>query len=84
MDKDQTFPVYAFNPGQGLFAFMGKKEMYKIENRGGNMNEGLTIDHYITRTMVLKHWQWKGKVITKDQFISVYRKLFDTALIKMT
>lgn len=51
----ESYPKY-FKKGNTLLAFVSPTEMYKIEAIGSNKNEGITIDHYITRTMVLKHW----------------------------
>lgn len=73
--KEEDFPRY-FRSGTKLLAFISKDKMYKIEPIGSNKNPGVTIDHYITRNMVIKHWPGKGGELTKLQFKELMNKLF--------
>lgn len=76
MSKKITYPVYQFSKERGLFAFIGPSEMYRILNVGSNSgSEGVCIDHYITRRMVLKHLN-TAPTIDEDQFRQIYDNCF--------
>lgn len=78
-----NYPVYQ-KTTDCLFAFVAKDKMYKIEARGTNMNNGLCIDEYITRRMVLKYFNQYGAVtISKADFERLYNALFYAARQKM-
>lgn len=81
----KKFPSYWIaNYGQRLYCFRSPTEMYKIEAVSSNkMNEGVCVDHYITRTMVLKHGRSPGKEISAAEFEVKYRKLFDAIISKI-
>lgn len=68
------YPRY-FKSDKYLLAFIGPADMYKIEPRGTNKNEGLAVDHYITRTMVLKYYG-HGDIISRQQFRDLVTNLF--------
>lgn len=73
--KDEDFPQY-FKQGNQLLAFIAKDKMYKIEPIGSNKNPGVTIDHYITRNMVLKHYPNHGTAIAPYEFKQILNKLY--------
>ena len=81
--KDEEFPVYFILPGKAL-AFLSKDKMYKVEPIGSNKNPGVTIDHYITRSMVVKHWpQHNEKRSSPEEFKLVMSKLFTAYINKI-
>ncbi len=80
--KQSDFPRYFFND-KVLYAFKGPAEMFKIEPKGSNTNEGVTIDYYKTRAMVLKHWPFHTKEISKEYFEKLVKKLFDNYIDKV-
>jgi hypothetical protein len=67
-----------FKTNKYLLAFISKDKMYKIENIGSNTNEGITIDFYKTRKMVLSYWpaNYFKCEITALEFEQFYMKLF--------
>lgn len=73
------FPCY-FKTDQALLAFTAKDQMYKVEMIGSNKNPGCTVDHYITRNMVIKHWPPSYYKITAEQFAKYYTELFNSIL----
>lgn len=82
--KEHEFPRY-FNLKGKLLAFISKDKMYKIEPIGSNMNPGVTIDHYITRAMVLKHWPThQFEEISQQQFRDLLTRLFTGYINKIT
>jgi hypothetical protein len=82
--KKNQYPIYQFSKEHGLFAFMSPTDMYKIENVGSNSgNEGVTIDHYITRRMVIKHLRSIQMDIDRDQFREIYNRLFASIRMKI-
>lgn len=80
------YPHYAKGAHSStLYAFISKSEMYKIEPIGSNVgNDGITIDHYITRKMVLKHERNAEMGITKELFIHLAGNLFTAIINKIT
>ena len=81
--KQSDFPKY-FQEGTKLLAFVEKDKMFKIEPIGSNKNPGVTIDHYITRNMVLKHFPGKtAKELSKQQFADLLRKLYGSYIDKI-
>jgi len=78
MTKTWTYPRY-MKCKDGLKAFIAPDKMFLIRNIGTNMNPGVSIDHYITRRMVLKH-ATDGDLITKDEFERLYNQLFSLTL----
>ena len=80
----EEFPRY-FKDGNTLLAFVEKDKMFKIEPIGSNSNPGVTIDHYITRSMVRKHWpyEWYKKELTKDEFTKLLQKLYGAYIDKI-
>lgn len=75
------FPYYA-KTKDCLYAFIAKDKMFKVEMRGTNKNDGLAVDYYITRNMVIHHWQPYGHISAK-QFEEYYRQLFESVLNKI-
>jgi len=65
--RDEDFPQYFAESGK-LLAFISRDKMYKIEPIGSNKNPGVTIDHYITRNMVIKHYP---RYSNRDQLTSI-------------
>jgi 23S rRNA G2069 N7-methylase RlmK/C1962 C5-methylase RlmI len=84
MSRKVNYPLYKWDPEKGLFAFTSAKTMYRILNRGSNTNPGVTIDHYITRRMVLNHLEDSGHEITREKYIELYTKIFNSYLEKIT
>lgn len=80
--KQDEYPRY-FKTSKALLAFTGPDKMFKIENIGSNMNPGVTIDHYTTRNMVLKHWPSVFFEIRKEEFMEMFEKLYAAYLKKM-
>lgn len=80
--KISEFPKY-FKHGNKLLSFISKDEMYKIEPIGSNNNPGVTIDHYMTRNMVLKHWPFRAQELTSEQFKKLLQKLFSAYIEKI-
>lgn len=82
--KDEEFPRY-FKDGSKLLAFVAKDKMFKIEPIGSNKNPGVTIDHYITRSMVRKHWpgEWYKKELTKKEFSELLHKVYGAYINKI-
>ncbi len=69
-----------------MLAFMSPTDMYKIEAIGSNKNEGVTIDKYITRNMVLRHWPGEGVArgeCSKMAFQHYLKKLYNTYFDKI-
>lgn len=78
------FPMYRQTADGSLLAFLGPMEMFKIHNIGSNNgNEGITIDKYRTRKMVLKHVE-SGFEISMHTFRERYRYAFEAILQIMT
>lgn len=78
------YPIYRFSRENGLFCFKGPSDMYRILNVGSNSgSEGVTIDHYRTRKMVLKHMVHAGENIDRDQFREIYNRCFESYRIKI-
>lgn len=59
-----------------MYAFVEKNIVYKLEARGSNKNEGFCIDKYISRNMVIAHWQRRGNEVTRDYFARKYHGIF--------
>ncbi len=75
LTQKETYPKYYRRDGY-LIAIKSAKKMYKIEPRGSNKNEGITIDHYITRKMVLKYYgsgQEVSAAVFKDLVVKLYQ-----------
>ncbi len=83
--KKEDFPRY-FKDGNLLLAFVAKDKMFKVAPIGSNKNTGVTIDHYITRNMVRKHWPLNTyqKELTKNEFAELLKKLFGAYISKIT
>lgn len=75
--SNDEYPVYFREKGK-LLAFTAKDRMYKIEPIGSNKNPGVTIDHYITRNMVLKHYPISSEKVTAEQFKKTLTNLFES------
>jgi len=74
--EDFYYPLY-FNEGKYLLAFVSKNEVYKIEPRGSNiMNQGLTIDYYKTRKMVLKYYPPNGTQVSEEKFKQLLQQIY--------
>jgi len=74
----KEYPRY-YNTGNRLLAFVTPSKMYKIEAIGSNKNPGVTIDYYITRNMVLRHWPGVGAdkgEVSKEHFKHLINKLY--------
>ncbi len=83
--KKEDYPRY-FKTGSVILAFISPSEMYKIENIGSNRgNEGITIDHYKTRKMVLYYWpfEYYKTEVTETEFKRFYNRLFQLLLEKI-
>lgn len=82
--KPEEFPRY-FKDGSTLLAFVEKDKMFKIEAIGSNKNPGVTIDHYITRAMVRKHWpdRYWNKELTKKEFSELLQRLYGAYIDKI-
>jgi hypothetical protein len=81
--NNDEYPFY-FRSNKTLLAFVAKDKMFKVEAIGSNKNPGVTIDHYITRNMVLKHWPGTSVgAIDKRQFETLLKKLFDSYIDKI-
>lgn len=84
MDKNTRYPVY-FIAGKTLLAFIDKDKVYKIAPIGSNSNQGVTIDFYTTRRMVIQLWPKHNFVdIPVEKFKELYNKLFGSYLNKIT
>lgn len=81
--KSEEYPRY-FITGKTLLAFTAKDKMFKIEPIGTNMNLGVTIDRYVTRNMVIKHWPGNlSQEVSDSVFSYTYKKLFDAYLVNI-
>jgi hypothetical protein len=80
--KQSDFPKY-FKDGNKLLAFVEKDKMFKIEPIGSNKNPGVTIDHYITRKMVLKHYPYRATELSKQQFADLLHRLYGSYINKI-
>ena len=82
---NSEYPIY-FKCTDKLLAFTAKDKMYKIEAVGSNHNPGVTIDHYTTRNMVLKHWPFRAleKKVSQSEFKMLMQKLFNAYVNKIT
>ncbi len=81
--KQSDFPKY-FKQGSKLLAFVEKDKMFKIEPIGSNKNPGVTIDHYITRNMVIKHYPGRSATeLSKHQFVELLNKLYESYIDKI-
>lgn len=81
--KSDEYPKY-FNTGSKLLAFISPTEMYKIEPIGSNKNPGVTIDHYNTRKMVIKHYPSSYIAeYTRAEFKSTLTRLYDVFFDKI-
>lgn len=78
--NNDEYPMYFREKGK-LLAFTAKDKMYKIEPIGSNHGStGVTIDHYITRNMVIKHFpasRYAQKVAPED-FKKTLTNLFES------
>lgn len=82
--KKVVYPLYQFSESRGLFAFMSPKDMYRVLNVGSNSgNEGITIDHYITRKMVIKHMMGPEADITWQNAKEIYDRVFTAIRMKI-
>jgi hypothetical protein len=82
--KPAEYPMY-FKKDRMLYAFVGKDKMFKIEPRGTNKNNGVAIDHYITRSMVIKHMSTCSPYdkITVSEFTNLVARLFNQYISKI-
>jgi hypothetical protein len=81
--KQSEYPRY-FMTQEALLAFMGPDKMYKIHLSGSNSgNEGVVIDHYITRKMVNSHWPSSYLEVHVKTFKAAADKLFRGYISKM-
>lgn len=81
--NNEEYPFY-FRSNKTLLAFVAKDKMFKVEAIGSNKNPGVTIDHYITRNMVLKHWPGgSGEAIDERHFEILLQRLFDSYIDKI-
>lgn len=77
MSKDEKYPIYQYCPKSGLMAFISKDKMFRVLNIGSNVgNQGVTLDRYTTRKMVLKHNLSSDYNITEGKFIELYNKIY--------
>jgi hypothetical protein len=79
MKKDETYPAFFKRSDGSLTAFSGPDKMYMVSPTGSNTNPGVTLDHFITRKMVLKHYGY-GERITAGQFTTLYQKIYTAYL----
>lgn len=78
--KDETYPAYFLTTRKDLVAITSATKMYKISPNGSNSgNQGVVIDHYITRNQVIKHYG-DGERITQEDFERMYNRIFKTYL----
>lgn len=81
--QKEEYPKY-FKTPKRLLAFVAPDRMYKIEAIGSNTNPGVTIDHYITRKMVLSHYpRGTGYEVTSSEFEELLKRLFDAYIDKI-
>lgn len=82
--KKEDFPQY-FKTKSCLLAFVDKDKMYKIQAIGSNTNDGVTIDYYTTRNMVLKHYPVPGSAeeLTEEQIKNLLQSLFNRYISKI-
>lgn len=78
----RKYPLY-FMSGKLLLAFVAPDKMYKIEPIGTNKNEGVAIDHYKTRKMVLKHWGSATSQVSVSEFEITVLRLFSAYIAKI-
>lgn len=78
--KDETYPSYFKSKGS-VCAVTSATDCYVISNWGSNMNDGVCLDYYKTRRMVLKHYC--GERITRAEFAEFYNKLYQAYLQRM-
>lgn len=80
-----AYPVYFKHyKGNALYAFVSPSKMYMIHMVGSNSgNEGVTIDYYKTRKMVLKHYA-NGVKISQHAFTQFAETIFSAYIDKMT
>ncbi len=83
MKREVEYPLFQWRPKSGLFVFTSPTTMYRVLNIGSNTNAGVTIDHYITRKMVLSHMGDWDADISEEKFIALYNKIFQDHLIQM-
>jgi hypothetical protein len=83
--KKEDYPKYFITPTY-MLAFVAPDKMYKIEPRGTNKNEGIAIDHYITRRMVRHYWRdyYRAKQVDAFTFKAKLNALFSTYVDKIT
>jgi hypothetical protein len=82
--KVKEYPIYQLQE-TGLYAFMDRSDMYQITNRGSNNGaEGVVINHFITRKMVMKHLRGEGYDIDVDTFRGKYNALFGSLSLRLT
>lgn len=83
--KVKSYPIFQSSAHCGLCAFISKDEMYKITNSGTNPRcQGIAVDHYVTRKMVIKHLTNEFYDIDREEFARRYRAIFAAVLIKAT
>lgn len=80
--RQSEYPQY-FKDSNALFAFVAPDKMFIIGPWGSNKNPGVTIDHYVTRNMVLKHWRESRLKITEEEFKRLAEKVFTTYIDKI-
>ncbi len=81
------YPVY-FRRNDVLMAFTAKDKMYIVHRRGSNIgNTGVTIDHYVTREMVRRHWPYHGQHnedrVSPAEFKELLQRLFSAYINKI-
>lgn len=75
-DPSDAYPIYGQDQHGNLYAIMTRSEMYLIRNRGTNVGcEGISVDYYKTRKMVLKHLG-RLHVISRSLFANKTELLF--------
>jgi len=84
-NMERTYPYYAKGIHNNcLYAFVSKKEMYRISIVGSNPgNEGITIDHYITRRTVIMHEKESTIGITRELFVHMSQNLYEHIIDKI-
>lgn len=80
--SNSDYPMF-FKMENKLLAFVAKDVMFKIEPIGSNTNPGVTIDHYVTRKMVLRHFPRNGVQLSREEFEQLFLKLYKAYLHKI-
>lgn len=83
--KAHEWPIYQLTENYGLTAFLGPCDCYQVINRGRNSgNEGISVNHFITRRTAQKLLIGPAADIDVDQFRERYNRVFAGISIKLT